>query len=229
MVTDGQLIHRQYLQSPIWKEKRAQALAYYGTLCGRCGGYGTDVHHKTYERVGGNELMEDLEVLCRSCHEAHHRAERCARAKGAKQKHRGIHFQAVYGCLTGKQKQAICDRFLITSGDLYVRLRDSGAHQEMRAALEMLGMDYAYGFCSAKKQPSNKPTSGLSAESCRVKFGQIGRGCKNRKHIFSKRRKARMELFHTERMKEFDKLKVAMGVSPLMLPLETPSLGGLGT
>ena len=99
----------------------------------------------------------------------------------------------------------------------------------MRAALEMLGMDYAYGFCSAKKQPSNKPTSGLSAESCRVKFGQIGRGCKNRKHIFSKRRKARMELFHTERMKEFDKLKVAMGVSPLMLPLETPSLGGLGT
>jgi hypothetical protein len=31
-----------------------------------------DVHHKTYERFGGDERMDDLEVLCRFCHIKHH-------------------------------------------------------------------------------------------------------------------------------------------------------------
>ena len=41
--------------------------------CESCGQRGDvlDVHHKTYERLGF-ELPEDLEVLCRTCHEVRH-------------------------------------------------------------------------------------------------------------------------------------------------------------
>ena len=39
--------------------------------CGRRDDVVLDVHHKTYDRLGF-ELPEDLEVLCRDCHEAEH-------------------------------------------------------------------------------------------------------------------------------------------------------------
>ena len=81
-ITDQQYLHRQYLQTPIWKQKRLEALTYYGCICGRCGGYGNDVHHKTYERVGGGELISDLEVICRECHKAHHVAKVAAKMLG---------------------------------------------------------------------------------------------------------------------------------------------------
>jgi hypothetical protein len=60
-LTDEQLIHRAYLASPLWAEKRIEALTFHGAICARCGSHGSDVHHKTYERTGGEELMTDLE------------------------------------------------------------------------------------------------------------------------------------------------------------------------
>lgn len=30
-----------------------------------------DVHHKTYDRIG-DELLDDLVLLCKSCHKAQH-------------------------------------------------------------------------------------------------------------------------------------------------------------
>ncbi len=71
--------YAKYLKSPQWKAKRQEAIAHHGTTCQRCGtkqapGYSTyyiRVHHKSYEHLG-NEPMEDLEVLCVSCHEKIH-------------------------------------------------------------------------------------------------------------------------------------------------------------
>lgn len=68
-----------YLRSKTWHNKRHNALVAADFTCSICGycSYKAifqiplDVHHKTYERLG-SELPEDLEVLCRNCHEARH-------------------------------------------------------------------------------------------------------------------------------------------------------------
>lgn len=59
-----------YLSSDAWKAKRHEALKRANYHCQRCPMWGQplDVHHRTYERLG-NERPEDLEVLCRPCHQ----------------------------------------------------------------------------------------------------------------------------------------------------------------
>jgi hypothetical protein len=69
--------YAEYLASSHWKILREQAIAS-APFCWRCElprwlaviAYDQDlhVHHSTYERLG-RELPEDLEVLCRRCHE----------------------------------------------------------------------------------------------------------------------------------------------------------------
>ena len=64
--------YSEYLWSTEWLIRRADALAAADYSCQRCGKmHGLDVHHVTYERLG-NELPDDLEVLCRGCHAAEH-------------------------------------------------------------------------------------------------------------------------------------------------------------
>src|SRR3990172_8367087 len=120
-LTHNQVIHRAYLASPVWKSKRAEALAFYGCICNRCKEYGNDVHHKTYERVGGNELMKDLEVLCRDCHTAHHKLERKAR-KIDKTKPKTIHRRLVYISFTEAMKDNLCKEFSIPKGQLFASI-----------------------------------------------------------------------------------------------------------
>ncbi len=65
--------YNAYLQSPQWRHKRSIMLYRAGNRCERCGffsrnGHGLEVHHKTYEHLC-NEAWEDLEVLCKPCHE----------------------------------------------------------------------------------------------------------------------------------------------------------------
>lgn len=71
--------YNDYLQTDTWHAKRDKALAYYGRKCYLCGVTGDDVqidvHHNTYERVGGSELMSDLIPLCREHHEMFHKYE----------------------------------------------------------------------------------------------------------------------------------------------------------
>ena len=67
-----------YLSSEKWRNRRKQFLEEYVCDCSRCGlprwlmivAYDQDVHlhHKNYQHVGA-ELDEDLEPLCRRCHE----------------------------------------------------------------------------------------------------------------------------------------------------------------
>lgn len=63
-----------YLNTPYWtRYVRPFALDCADHKCERCGAYNVslDVHHKTYERLGF-EAPEDLEVLCRDCHNKAH-------------------------------------------------------------------------------------------------------------------------------------------------------------
>jgi hypothetical protein len=68
--------HKQYdkyLKSEIWKEKRKEAIDRSKYTCEKChqsfiDSSKLDVHHITYDRVGGRELPGDLKVVCYSCH-----------------------------------------------------------------------------------------------------------------------------------------------------------------
>ncbi len=69
-----------YLRSTDWKVRRYRALDDANFRCQRCGcrgardpygHYGLDVHHLNYDRLG-KERREDLEVLCRPCHDGAH-------------------------------------------------------------------------------------------------------------------------------------------------------------
>jgi hypothetical protein len=144
VITDRQLQHRAYLASPVWKAKRGEALAFYGCVCNRCKEHGTDVHHKTYDRVGGGELMEDLEVMCRECHKAHHEAERfTSRPRGI----RTIHRRAIFGRLTPKHIGILQDEFNLTGKSLFVEINYGPTELADRAA-QLLGCEFAWG-----KQP----------------------------------------------------------------------------
>ena len=75
----GQVLHmklKQYYQSKAWCDLRKMKLDEVGHKCDSendwCGGE-LQVHHKTYTRFGGDEFMRDLQVLCRSHHQAIHK------------------------------------------------------------------------------------------------------------------------------------------------------------
>jgi len=72
-------VYRQYIDSAEWQERRREFLVKFN-VCARCEmprwlaeiAYDQDlnVHHKSYANVG-NEDWDDLEPLCRRCHEIH--------------------------------------------------------------------------------------------------------------------------------------------------------------
>jgi 5-methylcytosine-specific restriction endonuclease McrA len=66
-----------YLKSDYWRKLRSDKLDSIGNKCERCGTTKTlQVHHKTYYRNGEDilyhETLDDLECLCRACHEKEH-------------------------------------------------------------------------------------------------------------------------------------------------------------
>lgn len=59
----------EFMQSDAWRDIRAIMLDIYNHKCDTCGSPNNlQVHHKTYERFGGDELVTDLQVLCKNCH-----------------------------------------------------------------------------------------------------------------------------------------------------------------
>lgn len=69
----------KYLASPEWKQRRKLVMQGCGSRC-RCGHPATEVHHKTYDRVGAEDL-DDLEGVCSECHQDIHRIEGKERRK----------------------------------------------------------------------------------------------------------------------------------------------------
>ena len=63
----------KFMASDEWAHLRKIKLEFADYECEKCGAAGPlDVHHLTYERFGGDELLTDLQVLCRECHETVH-------------------------------------------------------------------------------------------------------------------------------------------------------------
>jgi len=64
--------YQEYLQTPEWAAKRQQILIRDEHRCRVCnGGEQLNVHHRTYERRGDEDL-NDLTTLCQPCHEYFH-------------------------------------------------------------------------------------------------------------------------------------------------------------
>ena len=65
-----------YMGSPQWFELRTQVLVQSRRICAHCTApNATQVHHKTYDRLGC-ERLDDLEALCLPCHETEHHGHR---------------------------------------------------------------------------------------------------------------------------------------------------------
>ena len=66
----------EFIKSGAWAEKKKLFRSTRDwPICFKCGAWDTpmDVHHLTYKRFGGAELMEDLEYVCRPCHNEIHK------------------------------------------------------------------------------------------------------------------------------------------------------------
>lgn len=68
--------YKKYLHSEHWKQIKTQFKiqeSYTGKcyICGNVNDGGFHLHHKTYERIG-NEEMNDLELMCKTCHFGYH-------------------------------------------------------------------------------------------------------------------------------------------------------------
>lgn len=58
----------EHINSRKWQRLRRNKFIESGHKCEECGReWELDVHHRTYERLGSEE-MEDLVVLCKRCH-----------------------------------------------------------------------------------------------------------------------------------------------------------------
>lgn len=69
---ENEVDYHAYLQSPGWKAKREAVFAERGRACERCGDTRyLHIHHLTYDNLGA-EPLEDLRILCWSCHDLEH-------------------------------------------------------------------------------------------------------------------------------------------------------------
>jgi hypothetical protein len=66
---DYQLRYQIYLESRVWKEKRAKVLERCNKICEAClERAATEVHHTEYPEILGTEPLWTLRGICRPCH-----------------------------------------------------------------------------------------------------------------------------------------------------------------
>lgn len=67
-------LYARHIGSHAWACKRAERLEIDGHKCQTCLHDGTlwrlEIHHKTYERLGDEDVLRDLITLCAQCHDA---------------------------------------------------------------------------------------------------------------------------------------------------------------
>ena len=59
--------YNNYLHSQAWAETCQRLFAQVGQLC-ICGKQATQVHHRTYDNIGKEDILTDLSGLCDNCH-----------------------------------------------------------------------------------------------------------------------------------------------------------------
>ena len=64
--------YHEYLHSAKWKSLRNRRLRKDGHRCRLCNRKATQVHHRQYPEVLGEEGLGDLTSLCKSCHGLFH-------------------------------------------------------------------------------------------------------------------------------------------------------------
>lgn len=76
--------YEDYLTSEVWATKRDSILAQANRVCGYsdCAAPATEVHHRWYPRVWGQERPDSLVALCHLCHMAIHTDEKRFPAPG---------------------------------------------------------------------------------------------------------------------------------------------------
>ena len=62
----------EYLKSEDWKERRKILLEQADWQCNRCSNKATLIHHNNYDHLGEEVLGEDVEALCKDCHDEEH-------------------------------------------------------------------------------------------------------------------------------------------------------------
>lgn len=74
ILSPAQVAYREYLKSEHWRGLRLEAFRKYGRVCAKCGAKGCllDVHHTRYRRPWEAGVVDDLQILCRPCHENEH-------------------------------------------------------------------------------------------------------------------------------------------------------------
>lgn len=76
---NGRTDYQDYLQSPRWRELSREARVRAGNRCQLCNATGpNNVHHRSYERLGEGNEIDDLIVLCTECHKKFHEQGRIA-------------------------------------------------------------------------------------------------------------------------------------------------------
>lgn len=83
------LPYRKYLKSPEWRETRRRKANLENYRCQRCGArneHHLNIHHLNYDRLGCENLDDDLECLCERCHRLS--TESCQPANGGKRDRR---------------------------------------------------------------------------------------------------------------------------------------------
>lgn len=69
--------YKKYLSSNHWKNLRERKLESSGRFCRRCGSTkNLQVHHLSYDNLADTSLNQ-LEVLCVSCHSREHGVQLC--------------------------------------------------------------------------------------------------------------------------------------------------------
>lgn len=72
----GKEWYSNYLLSDEWKKLREQAVQRAGYKCQMCNSNGElHVHHRTYQNFNKESVINDLVVLCATCHEQYHNKE----------------------------------------------------------------------------------------------------------------------------------------------------------
>ena len=77
--------YSKYLKSKAWFETREKFFEQVGRQC-ICGSTARQVHHKTYDNIGKENLLTELAGLCDSCHTGVHQSENPNRASDIKGK-----------------------------------------------------------------------------------------------------------------------------------------------
>ena len=119
------LTYAQFIHSPEWAAIRKCALEHAAFRCQRCGARAYEVHHLHYDKPwGSEEVGEDIEALCKPCHEKAD-AERRADVAGERWRRR------VEGWIWDQRRRGVYDgRWWMAERELEEYLEEHGDDED---------------------------------------------------------------------------------------------------